>query len=259
MSTGKLSIEQWEALITLHRTLLHEQHDFSPATRHPKFSPALRSIATTYRMPARMWRDGIKGFLELLRRRLPESLEHMLTFVYVANQMMNLQMEEVPECSETWSECLEDLERYCMAIEEARKRDLYLWSLTTGSRCEGSGSLDGIASESLQDRQDRLLADADAVKKLQAFSDREASSSQYPTEAYASLTEQVDLIDYMNANARSDLQASLLSRECLSIGLDRMKDPENALSETEAQRTLVAEAYGRLERLPKHISCKCRN
>jgi len=65
----KLNNEQWQALIALHRTLLHEHHDFFLASQHPSASPALRRLASKYAMPARMWRHGIHSFLELLRHR----------------------------------------------------------------------------------------------------------------------------------------------------------------------------------------------
>ncbi|EXJ72388.1 uncharacterized protein A1O5_04892 [Cladophialophora psammophila CBS 110553] len=127
-TTNKLSNEQWQALIALHRTLLHEHHDFFLASQHPTASPALRRLPTKYAMPARMWRHGIHSFLELLRHRLPYSLEHMLSFVYLAYQMMGLLMESVPAFHETWIECLGDLARYRMAIEEADMRDRETWS-----------------------------------------------------------------------------------------------------------------------------------
>ena len=78
----KLSKEQWQALIALHRTLLNEQHDFFSASHHQVTEGyELRELVARYAMPARMWRHGIHAFLELLRHRLPESLEHMLSFV----------------------------------------------------------------------------------------------------------------------------------------------------------------------------------
>ncbi|KAK4946250.1 hypothetical protein LTR10_014762 [Elasticomyces elasticus] len=127
-TTNKLTNEQWQALIALHRTLLHEHHDFFLASQHPTASPALRRLPTKYAMPARMWRHGIHSFLELLRHRLPYSLEHMLSFVYLAYQMMGLLMESVHAYHETWIECLGDLARYRMAIEEADMRDRENWS-----------------------------------------------------------------------------------------------------------------------------------
>lgn len=79
-------------------------------------------------MPARMWRNGIHAFLELLRQQLPDSYDHMLAFVYVAYSMMALLKESVPSFRETWIECLGDLARYRMAIEEIDMRDREIWS-----------------------------------------------------------------------------------------------------------------------------------
>ncbi len=124
----KLSHEQWQALIALHRTLLHEHHDFFLASQHPSASPALRRLAAKYAMPARMWRHGIHSFLELLRHRLPDSLDHMLAFIYLAYSMMALLKESVPAFEDTWIECLGDLARYRMAIEDEDLRDREVWS-----------------------------------------------------------------------------------------------------------------------------------
>ncbi|KAK5633376.1 hypothetical protein RRF57_009090 [Xylaria bambusicola] len=124
----KLNNEQWQALIALHRTLLHEHHDFFLASQHPSASQALKRLASKYAMPARMWRHGIHSFLELLRHRLPGSLEHMLTFIYLAYSMMALLYETVPAFEDTWIECLGDLGRYRMAIEDEDIRDRKVWT-----------------------------------------------------------------------------------------------------------------------------------
>lgn len=124
----RLNNEQWQALIALHRTLLHEHHDFFLASQHPSASPALRRLASKYAMPARMWRHGIHSFLELLRHRLPASLDHMLAFIYLAYSMMALLYETVPAFEDTWIECLGDLGRYRMAIEDDDVRDREVWT-----------------------------------------------------------------------------------------------------------------------------------
>lgn len=43
----KLTDDQWQALIALHRTLLHEHHDFFLASQHPSatHTPAVRKLA----------------------------------------------------------------------------------------------------------------------------------------------------------------------------------------------------------------------
>lgn len=123
-----LTQEQWQALITLHRTLLHEHHDFFLASQHPSANSALRRLASKYAMPARMWRHGIHSFLELLRHNLPNSRDYMLTFIYLAYSIMALLYETVPAFDETWIECLGDLSRYRMAIEEEDIRDREIWT-----------------------------------------------------------------------------------------------------------------------------------
>lgn len=108
---NKLSNEQWQALIALHRTLLHEHHDFFLASQHPTASRGLRRLPMQYAMPAHMWRHGIRRFLELLRHRMPHSLEYFISFVYLAHEMVHLSMETAPEWDD-WSECLADLDGY---------------------------------------------------------------------------------------------------------------------------------------------------
>lgn len=102
----QLKNDQWQSLIALHKQLLHEHHDFFLASQHPSASPALSRLAAKYSMPARMWRHGIHAFLEVLRHRLPDSLEHMLAFIYIAYTMMALLYETVPAFEDTWIECL---------------------------------------------------------------------------------------------------------------------------------------------------------
>lgn len=129
VETGEeMSPSKWQALISLHRTLLYEHHDFFLASQHPSASPVLKRLADKYAMPARMWRYGIHSFLELLRQRLPGSLDHMLNFIYLAYSMMTLLLESVSTFRETWIECLGDLARYRMAVEESDMRDREVWA-----------------------------------------------------------------------------------------------------------------------------------
>ncbi|KAF1813753.1 hypothetical protein P152DRAFT_386235, partial [Eremomyces bilateralis CBS 781.70] len=85
-----LPTDEWEAVIALRRKFLHEHHDFFLASEHPSASPALRQLAAKYSVPARMWRRGIHSSLELLRYQLPDPLEYMLAFIYLADQIMGL-------------------------------------------------------------------------------------------------------------------------------------------------------------------------
>lgn len=126
-ASANLSLDQWQALFAVHRTLLYEHHDFLSASQHPSSSSSLRKLATKYSMPARMWKHGIHSFLEVLRRRLPDSLDYMLQFIYLAYQTVTLLYETVPSFEDTWIECLGDLARYRMAVEEIDMRDREIW------------------------------------------------------------------------------------------------------------------------------------
>ena len=124
----ELKPELWQKLISLHRGLLHEHHDFFMASQHPAANSGLRRLAAKYQMPARLWRHGIHSFLEFLRHRLPASLEHMLTFIQLSYGLMTLLYETVPAFIQTWIECLGDLSRYRMAIEDVDMRDRETWT-----------------------------------------------------------------------------------------------------------------------------------
>ena len=124
----QLKNDQYQSLIALHKQLLHQHHDFFLASQHPAASSALNRLAAKYSMPARMWRHGIHAFLETLRHRLPDSLEHMLAFLYIAYSMMAQLYETVPTFDDTWIECLGDLGRYRTAIEDDEPRGHEVWS-----------------------------------------------------------------------------------------------------------------------------------
>ncbi|KAL2044718.1 hypothetical protein N7G274_002492 [Stereocaulon virgatum] len=122
--------DQWQALIALHKQLLLEHHDFFLASQHPSTRPALSRLAAKYAMPARMWRHGIHAFLEVLRHRLPDSLEHRVAFIYIAYNMMALLYETGPSFKDTyiWIEYLGDLGRYRVAIEHDEPKSCEVWS-----------------------------------------------------------------------------------------------------------------------------------
>ena len=127
-SSPNLDNKQWQALIALHRILLYEHYEFFLTSQHPLASLELRRLASKYAMPARMWRHGIHSFLELLRRYLPASLDHMLAFIYFAYSMMGLLYETVPAFENTWIEYLGDLSRYRMLIEDDDIKDRDVWA-----------------------------------------------------------------------------------------------------------------------------------
>ncbi|KAJ5557678.1 hypothetical protein N7513_003264 [Penicillium frequentans] len=127
-SKADLSQSQWQALTSMHRTLLYQYHDFFLASHHPTASPVLRQLAEKYAMPTRMWRFGIYSFLEVLRQTLDNPLDYMLDFINLAYSMLTLLLENVPAFRERWLWCLGDLARYRMGIEESDNRDREVWA-----------------------------------------------------------------------------------------------------------------------------------
>jgi hypothetical protein len=89
-------INLYKAFIALHRILLYKYHDFFLANQYPSASLALRRFTAKYAIFARIWRYGIHLFFELLKYRLFRSLDHILTFIYLAYSMMALFKESVP-------------------------------------------------------------------------------------------------------------------------------------------------------------------
>ncbi|RKF61226.1 putative telomerase-binding protein est1a protein [Erysiphe neolycopersici] len=127
-SSWNLNHDGLQKLIALHRKLLYQYHDFFLATQHPLASIPVRRLASKYAMPARLWRHGIHSFLELLRHLLPASLDYMLSFIYLSYSTIALLYETVSVFEDTWIECLGDLSRYRMAIEDDNSRDREIWT-----------------------------------------------------------------------------------------------------------------------------------
>ncbi|KAJ6192132.1 hypothetical protein J3E72DRAFT_409151 [Bipolaris maydis] len=124
----KLSPDQWQELIALHRTLLNEHCEFFRYCRHPSASPALRHLAAKYSMPARMWIHGIHSLLELFRPRLSDNMDSIRDFICLAYQKMAFLYESVPAFEDIWMECLGDLGRWRKAIEYEDVRDHDTWA-----------------------------------------------------------------------------------------------------------------------------------
>lgn len=101
---------QYQALISLHKASMHEMHDFFLAKDHPMASNALKRLSANYSMPARFWKHSIHSFLDVMRYRLPESRDFMITFILMACSMLQL-LEETTHNWHEAPECLGDLTR----------------------------------------------------------------------------------------------------------------------------------------------------
>ncbi|OHE91410.1 hypothetical protein CORC01_13275 [Colletotrichum orchidophilum] len=124
----RLNHKQWQALNARHNELLNEYHDFFLASHDPSASPDLCRRASEYAMPARFRKHGMQSFLELLHHRLPDSLDHMLSFINLVYSKTALLYEMVPAFEDTWIECLGDLGIYRMGIKDDDFKDSEVWT-----------------------------------------------------------------------------------------------------------------------------------
>lgn len=88
----------------------------------------------------------------------------MLTFIYLAYSMMALLYETVLEFEDTWIECLGDLGRYRMAIEDEDIRDREIW--TEVSRYWYSKASDKAPTTGRLYHHLAILARPNAIKQL---------------------------------------------------------------------------------------------
>ncbi|KAJ6781901.1 hypothetical protein PWT90_09849 [Aphanocladium album] len=123
----ELSMKEYQELIELHQRLLHKHLEFFLTSHHPSVSATARGQLAKYVTLKRIWRHGIKSPQELLRKRLEDSREYMLTFVETAYCIMRLLYEIVPTFADGLCESLGDLARYRMAIENYDSRDHQTW------------------------------------------------------------------------------------------------------------------------------------
>jgi len=100
---------QWQSLVALHKQLLHDHHDFLLASQYPSSSLALKRLVTRYKMPLRMWRHGIYAPLKFLRKRLLDSREHIIAFIYIAYSMLTVFHEITPRFGAIWIKCLSNI------------------------------------------------------------------------------------------------------------------------------------------------------
>lgn len=166
-----LSNEQYQARTAMHRTLMDYHHDFMLASQDPMASAQLKRLSPKYAMPARWWKHSVQTYLEVLLHRLPVSLEHMIRFIYEAMSMTMLFLETVgnhnQNLKETYSECMGDLCRYRMAIEDDSVHDRE--HFTEQAKYWYQYSQDLQADAGRLSHHMGTLARGDAVKQLALF------------------------------------------------------------------------------------------
>lgn len=166
----RLNNEQWQALVTLHRTLLHEHHDFFLPSQHPSASPALRQLASKNAMPARIWRHGIHS-LDALEDISPPTSDYVLAFTNLARSMEVLSNETVPAFDTTWDECFNDPSQASPAKDNDIKAREALTEIFTKEKPP--------LFESVQDPQSSCTAnEANSSKTAQESSSRSSQTGE---------------------------------------------------------------------------------
>ncbi|KAB8213474.1 hypothetical protein BDV33DRAFT_210171 [Aspergillus novoparasiticus] len=117
---------QWQALVVLHRNLLERHYDLFMLSQHRSANLVWNELSEEH-MATRIWRYGIHRFLHQLYCRLPDSLEYMLTYIYLAYSMLTLLLQTVPALEQAWVECLGNLSRYGVIIENRGLVDGEIW------------------------------------------------------------------------------------------------------------------------------------
>ncbi|KAL9582175.1 MAG: hypothetical protein Q9212_003446 [Teloschistes hypoglaucus] len=103
--------EQWQNIPALHRTSFHEVDEHLMVFQHPSTTRALYMSKFKYTMSARMWRQNVHSFLELLQHWLLKSHEKILTLVHVAYIMMTLFLGRLPTFRSIRTECFGNIDR----------------------------------------------------------------------------------------------------------------------------------------------------
>ncbi len=135
---------QWQSLTTLHTQLLDKYYHFFLASQNSSGS-SLMGLAVAYGMPIRFCRHGISACLETLRRGLPRSTDHMLTFIKSAYNTLALLHHGVPAFQVTWDACMGYLASYRAHIgitqetREAWISEAQFWYTTISDRCPSLG------------------------------------------------------------------------------------------------------------------------
>ncbi|KAG5294540.1 hypothetical protein I7I48_11085 [Histoplasma ohiense] len=119
----------WQALISLHKRILHELHDFFRASQQPSAVSVLDVLRSKYSMQKPMWRHGIHSFLGLSCQHLLAFIDHMLPPpIYAAYLLLPCPIGVARTFEDTCIGCLHDLMKYRMTIEDIDSSDPEVWA-----------------------------------------------------------------------------------------------------------------------------------
>lgn len=121
-STVYLPRRRWEALLAIHKHLLHEHEKFFSLCQTPSASATIRDLPHKYTMFDRMGRYGIFSLVKLLYQSLPGSSVHLLHFADYASKVLKRFLVLDPALGVMLFESLGDVARCCMAVERLYRK-----------------------------------------------------------------------------------------------------------------------------------------
>lgn len=107
-----LTPEQYKATNDLHRFLASEYYDLTIVALHPQSSSCLKTFSRSHGIDESQWQRCIYSQLEMLRSRLPESLEHLETFMYYIYGLLGSLQEIQGADRQVWIEAQGDLAHF---------------------------------------------------------------------------------------------------------------------------------------------------
>ncbi|KAH7316896.1 hypothetical protein B0I35DRAFT_410033 [Stachybotrys elegans] len=122
----ELDDKTFDAVALLQKTLLEEHQDYFASSRHSDASSSIKELVNKYGLHQRVWRHGIKDYLEFLRLNLPKSKTYMETFIPAAMLAVDSFSHLTPKeqkFEHFWDDCLRDIRRYRLPLQNGTAKE----------------------------------------------------------------------------------------------------------------------------------------
>ena len=111
-------------MIPLNQLLLCLYFFLFLISQSPPASHALKRFPREQGMPGQLWKY-VDQFAEMLRVQFPS---HYPLFLELASETFIALLNKAPDFNDMWLECLGDLARYCIAVEEPNTEKYNIWA-----------------------------------------------------------------------------------------------------------------------------------
>ncbi|KAL9630553.1 MAG: hypothetical protein Q9164_006355 [Protoblastenia rupestris] len=118
LSLPRISDATWLRHLASHQSLLEDYEELLSTFSHLVGESSLDKDLMESTIPSRLWHHGIRQFIEVLRKRLPQSTHLMSAYISIADRAM-LNLHRIFGGS-IWRECLGDLASYRLVIDDER-------------------------------------------------------------------------------------------------------------------------------------------